>query len=324
VTYHIKYVCLLSFCFLLIAAGLLLGPSDLTLGETINGLFMSDQSGSSRTIVWSIRIPRIVVSMVVGASLGLAGVLIQSSTRSTFGDPNLFGVGGGAVIFLAASAAGIVVAGEFGIFLGCVISSLVVGLVLSVLVSSKDLSPVKLAIMGIAVGALTVSVGTSVISHGRVFPTQVIGLLAGSFASSSWVAALYAFPTFAGCFIISLLVSGRFAPIMLGDTLARSLGVNPILMRNLAMGIAGILAGVAVYGGGLIGFVGLLSPHVTRRVLNSSPLNLVFGASLIGAILALGADQISRLLFAPTELPVGMTTTILGAPAMIYLALRMK
>ena len=126
---------------------------------------MSDQSGSSRTIVWSIRIPRIVVSMVVGASLGLAGVLIQSSTRSTFGDPNLFGVGGGAVIFLAASAAGIVVAGEFGIFLGCVISSLVVGLVLSVLVSSKDLSPVKLAIMGIAVGALTVSVGTSVISH---------------------------------------------------------------------------------------------------------------------------------------------------------------
>lgn len=306
------------------AVGLFAGPTELTLTETLSGLFASGDAGTSSTIVWSIRIPRILVGFVTGASLGLAGVLIQLSTRSTFGDPNLFGIGGGAVIFLAATAAGIFVTGEFGLFAGCIVSSMVVGLILSVLVSSKDLSPVKLAIMGIAVGALTVSVGTSVISHGRVFPTQVIGLLAGSFTSSSWVISLYAFPTFAVCFCISLMIAGRFAPIMLGDILAKSLGVNPILMRNVAMSIAGILAGVAVYGGGLIGFIGLLSPHVTRRLFNSSPLHLIVGSSLIGAILALGADQISRLLFAPTELPVGLTTTILGAPVMIYLAFRMK
>ena len=111
---------------------------------------------------------------------------------------------------------------------------------------------------------------------------------------------------------------------MLGDTLARSLGVNPIRTRTLAMSITGILAGASVYSGGLIGFVGLIAPHITRRLFGNNPRELILASSLIGAILTLGADQIARLLFAPAELPVGMATTILGAPVMIYLASRMK
>ena len=88
--------------------------------------------------------------------------------------------------------------------------------------------------------------------------------------------------------------------------------------------MVGILTGASVYSGGLIGFVGLVSPHITRRALSNNPSHLIIGSSMVGAIMTLGSDQLSRLLFAPTELPVGMVTTILGAPMMIYLALKMK
>ena len=319
-----------TYCFLLIFSGFLtllglfVGPTDITAKEILEGLFESDQRNISRIVAWDIRIPRIATALVTGSSLGLAGVLIQLSTRSSFGDPNLFGVGGGAAIFLAATAAGVFTFGELGIFTGCVLSSLLVALILSTLISNKNLSPVKLAIMGIAIGALTVSIGTSVISHGRVFPTQVIALLSGSFSGSNWEMVFYVVTTFLICFCISWKMSNRFYPIMLGDTLARSLGVNPVRTRNVAMSITGILAGASVYAGGLIGFVGLIAPHITRRLFGNNPRDLILASSLIGAILALGADQIARLSFAPTELPVGMATTILGAPVMIYLASRMK
>ena len=119
-------------------------------------------------------------------------------------------------------------------------------------------------------------------------------------------------------------MSKKFYPIMLGDTVSRSLGVNAIRTRTIAMTIVGILTGTAVYAGGLIAFVGLISPHITRRLLSNSPLHLVIGSTILGAIATLGSDQLARLLFAPTELPVGMMTTIVGAPLMIYLALKMK
>ena len=236
----------------------------------------------------------------------------------------MFGVGGGAAIFLSAITAGIITIGPFGVFLGAITSSLLVSLILFKLISSKDLSPIKLAIMGIAVGALTVSIGTSIVSHGRVFPTQVIGLVAGSFTSSTWEIFRYLLITFIACLAITLVISKKFFPMMVSDTLSRSLGVDPIKTRAFSMSLVGILTGASVYAGGLIGFVGLISPHISRKILGNSPLQLVVGSSLIGAIATLSSDQIARLLFAPTEFPVGMATTIVGAPLMMYLALKLK
>lgn len=300
-----------------------MGPAGATFGDTFDGLLLPGD-GLMGTIVWDIRIPRIVVSLLVGGCLGLAGVLIQLSTRSPLGDPNLFGIGGGAAIFLAAVAAGILSFAQIGVFVGCIISSVIIALLLARLVSTADLTPVKLAIMGIAVGALTVAIGTSVISHGRVFPTQVIGLVAGSFTASSWSVVYYLLPTLIVCLGIAIIFSPRFYPIMLGDSLSRSLGVNPLRTRAITMGLVGVLSGASVYAGGLIGFVGLMSPHIARKVLGNAPVHLVIGSTLIGALTTIFADQVARLLFAPIELPVGMATTVIGAPMMMYLALKMK
>ncbi len=303
--------------------GLFYGPSDASLSELASGLIRSDD-GPMEMIIWSIRIPRIILSLLTGCCLGLSGALIQLSSRSSIGDPNLFGIGGGASIFLAGSYAGIFVFNEHWIFLGSIISSLIISLTLSRLIASKDLTPIRLAIMGIALGTLTVSIGTAVISFGRVFPGQVLGLVAGSFTSSNWDKIVYLLIILIPVLLITFILSKRFYPIMLGDVLSKSLGVNPIRNRNIAMSLAGILSGASVYAGGLIGFVGLVAPHLSRKILGNHPSHLILGSTILGGLLTLFSDQLARLLFAPTELPVGMASTILGAPMMMYLAWRLK
>jgi len=319
----LRYLSLVFLAAFLILVGVFAGPTNTSLEDAFNGLFLSGD-GLMNTIVWDIRIPRVIVSLLVGANLGLAGVLIQLSTRSPLGDPNLFGIGGGAAIFLATISAGIISTGQFGVFVGCIASSLIVALFLAKLVSTADLSPIKLSIMGIAVGALTITIGTSVISHGQVFPTQVIGLVAGSFTSSNWTVVYYLLPTFIICGFISVIFSQKFYPIMLGDILSRSLGVNPLKTRAITMGLVGILSGASVYAAGLVGFVGLTSPHIAKTLIGKTPINLIIGSCMIGALTTLFADQVARLLFAPIELPVGMATTIIGAPMMMYLAAKLK
>ena len=109
--------------------------------------------------------------------------------------------------------------------------------------------------------------------------------------------------------------------MMLGDVLSRSLGVNPIRTRAITMTVAAVLSGASVYAGGLIGFVGLLGPHIARRIFGNAPLKLIVGSVWIGSGTTILADQLSRLMFSPTEMPVGMATTVMGAPMMMYLAL---
>ena len=322
---HVKigYLVLSCLTISLILTGVFSGHANFSIVATIDGLTRSGDN-VIEAIVWDVRIPRVLLSLLAGGCLGLAGVLIQLSTRSPLGDPNLFGIGGGAAVFLSIVATGLVQLGSFGIFLGCVCFSIIVALVFSRLTSADNMSPIRIAIIGIAVGSLTIALGTSVVSHSRVFPTQVIGLVSGSFTSSNWVAIYYLLVTLSLCTLVAAFLSARFYPIMLGDILSRSLGVNPQKTRTYVMALAGALAGASVYAGGLVGFVGLMSPHIARRIVGNSPLSLVLGSVWIGSVSTIFADQLARLLFAPIELPVGMVTTALGSTVMMYLALKIR
>ena len=319
----IRYLALASATMLLMLTGLLAGSSTVDLRDILEGP-SPPQHSVMNTILWDIRMPRVAVSLLAGGCLGLAGAIIQLFTRSPLGDPNLFGIGGGAAIFLALVAGGYISLGQTGVFAGSLSSSLLVGILFGQLISKNNITPIRVAIIGIALGALTIALGTSVISHGRVFPTQVIGLVTGSFTSSNWTTVGYMLPTLGTAILASTLISSRFYPIILGDVLSRSLGVNPARTRLAAMSIAGGLSGASVYSGGLMGFVGLMSPHIARRILGNNPTQLITGSIWVGAIITIFADQISRLILAPIELPVGMTTTLLGAPMMMYIALKMK
>tara|TARA_B100000686_G_scaffold329345_1_gene390405 strand:- start:3057 stop:4037 length:981 start_codon:yes stop_codon:yes gene_type:complete len=322
----LRYVILGAIIILFILAGLFLGPANYSFIDGLYGIFSSSDGndGIVNTIMWSIRIPRVAVSIVVGACLGLAGALIQISTRSPLGDPNLFGIGGASAIFLACSAAGLFVSSGPLVFIGAAGFSVIISLILIRLINTQDLTPIRLVLMGIALGSLTIAISTAVISHGSIFSTQVLGLVAGSFAYSSWNVFYYVSLTLLICGAVTIILAKRFQPIVLGDTLSKSLGVDPFKMRFISMLMVGILTAASVYGGGMIGFVGLISPHISRRLFGNSTMHLFIGSMISGILITMLSDQFARLLFAPTELPVGLATTIIGAPLMMYLALRLK
>lgn len=318
-----RYSCLLIVSVIMALLGLFTGPSNAPLSEILKVL-TEDNSNVIHTIVWDIRLPRIGVSLMAGGCLGLAGTLIQLSTRSPLGDPNLFGIGGGSVIFMALIAAGIFSAGKFATMLGATAASLIVSVLLGLLISNKEMSPIKLAIIGIGLGAITIAIGTALFAYGRVFPSQLLGLIGGSFTTSNWDRFLFLLFTLSFCIFISLILNNRFKIITLGDVLSRSLGINPVATRFLSMSLVGILAGSAVYAGGIIGFVGLVSPHIARRIFGHSTFHIIIGATLIGSTMVIASDQLARLLFSPIEIPVGLITTLVGAPTMMYLAFRLR
>ena len=307
----------------LVFVGIFVGPSDMSMADSFRGLVRSDDNFGT-TVIWSIRLPRLVLGFLVGASLGLSGVLIQLSARSPLGDPNLFGIGGGASIFIAVSIIGLVSLPSYGIFIGSIFSSILIAAFLTLLISNRDLSPIKFSIMGIAVGSLMLALGTSVVAYGQVYPAQVIALISGSFTTSDWTTIYFV----SGALLVSLVLCSasaeKLSVITLGDDLSRSLGVDPVKLRIRLMAIAAILAGSSVYAAGLIAFVALTTPHIARRLVGNSPSKMIFMSMLMGGMITIFSDQIGRLVFAPVELPVGLTTTIIGAPLMIYLIWRYK
>ena len=299
------------------------GAADVDFGSMLDGLVNRDDSMIS-TILWKIRLPRLFVSFVAGGCLGLAGILIQTSTRSPLADPNLFGIGGGSIIILSFSIAGIIELSGYWLLIGSIIGALLVSLVLFALTTTKTLTPTRLILMGIALGSLTLGIAISVVSHGKVFPTQVIGLVAGSFTSSTWEVLWGILFVLVVCFISGALISRKLNPLLLGDSIARSLGIKPWRIRILIFSVVAVLTGASVYAGGLVSFVGLLSPHLARRIYGNNVLGLLVTSTLIGGTITLMSDQFARLVLSPSEMPIGLATTILGAPVMMLLAFKIR
>ena len=299
------------------------GTGGVNISETFIGLLAKDESVVS-TILWKIRLPRLFVSFLAGCCLGLAGLLIQSCTRSSLADPNIFGIGGGSIIFGALSIAGVIQLSSYWIVTGYIIGSLVISAGLFLLTITKNLTPTRFILMGIALGSLTVAIAISVVSHGKVFPTQVIGLVAGSFTSSTWEIALTVLLVLGLTIVVAFVMSQKLYPLLLGDSIARSLGMKPVKIRLIIFSLVGVLTGASVYAGGLISFVGLLSPHLARRIYGNSILKLLVSSTIIGGTITLISDQFARLILFPTEMPVGLATTLLGAPLMMLLALKIK
>ena len=275
-------------------------------------------------IVHSFRIPRVVAALVVGACLGAAGALLQSATRNPLGDPQLFGLGGGAAIVQALAMAGVIGAGAWMVASLSVIAAVVGALLIFLLASRENLTPARLALIGVSVGALTVAIAAAILMHARVFSLQALALFSGSLANRSWDDIAPVIPFLALGIAMAVAAAGRLNLLVLGDRLAGHLGASPRSTRLVALVSAGVLAGAGVSLAGVVGFVGLLTPHVVRLLLGNDA-RIVMAVSVpAGALVVLYADQLARLALMPAEIPVGLVTTVLGAPLMIWVARRLQ
>jgi iron complex transport system permease protein len=305
-------------------AGLAAGPSRLPVRQVITTLLSPEAPGAASDIVLRVRLPRVLLSLLVGASLAVSGVLFQALLRNPLADPFVLGVSGGAalggiaVLSLGAAAGLSHAAVAPAAFAGALVTTLLLGLV-----SGSRASPTSLLLTGVVFNAFA--------SAGIVFLASFAGLtegasvflwLIGSLSNqgaglSIWVALFLC----AG--LACALPLARSLNLMtLGEEPAWQLGVDVARVRRVLLVAASLMVGAAVSVAGLIGFVGLIIPHLLRLLIGSDHRLLVPSAALAGGAFLLVCDTAARSLLGGRELPVGAITSLLGGPVFLWLLRR--
>ena len=301
--------------------GISLGTVKLSAHELASAILMRGDP-VAHTLVWDLRMPRVVAALLVGSCLGVAGCLLQSSTRNPLGDPQLFGLGGGAAVMQALAMGGLLVIGNWTLFTLSVLASLVGAAAIAFFASRRGLSPARLALIGVSISVLAAAAATGILAESRVFGQQSLNFIGGSFANLAWRNVLPILPFLGIGLLLAFLAAGNLNVLVLGDPVATNLGAEPKRTRAIAIASSGVLGGAAVAVAGLVGFVGLLVPHLARSLVGHD-MRAIFIVSIpLGAAVTLYADQAARLIFMPSEVPVGLVTALLGAPLMIYVARR--
>lgn len=309
----------LSAVALMIAA-VCIGPTSLLDFSRLVELMRSGPSSPelqrASIVLWELRAPRVLLAAAAGANLALGGLLLQAIFRNPLAEPYLLGLSsGGALGAVLALAAGIT--SPTGPALAGSLAMAGIILLLCRRVAS-DLPSLLLA--GVALGALAQAFVTAIIL--RFDPSALRGILfwlMGSFAGQGWSATALVFPVALVGLILSLLLHRPLDLLALGGEAAHHLGVRVRAMQIAGIALASALAAVTVAACGAIGFVGLMAPHLARRIIAAPHAASIPGSVLIGIMLTVGSDLIARTLLVGVELPVGIVTSALGC--IFFLAL---
>ncbi|MEP7215710.1 MAG: iron ABC transporter permease [Anaerolineaceae bacterium] len=297
---------------------LMYGAVHLSPGEVLSGL-TSDSDLFARNVVWKIRYPRLIDGMLVGAALAVSGSLLQGVTRNPLADPTILGITAAAGL---ASAVVIVIdpqVPQWGIAMSCVGGGLFGAGVLFFIAWRGAVSPVRLALAGVALSAFFGALIVALLSSSRTFLQTSLGFLAGGLYGSEWRDFDAAVPYIVPGLLVAFLLSGRLNALALGDDVAAGLGVLTDRTRLAILAVCGVLTAAAVSIAGLVGFVGLVCPHLARFTVGSDNRYLVPVSALYGALLVTAADLVARLVIAPSEIPMGIFTAAVGAPFLLYL-----
>lgn len=275
-------------------------------------------------VVHTFRLPRILLAFLVGMALATSGTIMQGITRNPLADPFLLGVSSGAGI---AAVALIVWAKSiptaylpFAAFGGALLTAIIIYVMAW---KREGSNPIRLILIGVAVEAVLAAVITTMLLFGRINDVQQAYVwLAGSVYGRNWE-HVYAI---GGWLLVllpaAILLARQLNTLSLGDATASGLGVNVERQRLLLLIISVGLAAVAVAVSGTIGFVGLVAPHITRRLVGPSHEGLIPVSAVFGGGLLVLADLVGRWVIAPSELPIGIITAIVGAPYFMFLLYR--
>ncbi len=282
-------------------------------------------------IITTLRLPRLLVALFVGIGLATSGAILQGMIRNPLASPDIIGITGGGsfavVMFLTifsdkSDSLSVSIHWQpVAAFLGAVI----IGLLVYILAYKDGVSPIRIILIGIGLSTLTQSLTTLGMILGPIYrASQANVWLTGSVYGANWDHVNLIAPITVTLVIVSLLIARRINVQELGDDLAAGVGSHLQRDRLLFLIVSTALAGVAVSFAGGVGFVGLMAPHIARRLVGSSYGALIPISALIGGILVMGADLIGRTVFLPLEVPAGVFTATIGAPYFIYLLFRSK
>ncbi len=301
-----------------IVVGIGVGPVYIGPATVLTALF-GTASGTTEVIVEQIRLPRVLVGAMVGANLAMSGAILQGVTRNPLADPHVFGISAGAGVIVVA---GIVFYPEvpfWQVQLSSFFGGLAAGGLAYVMAWRGGVSPVRLALAGIAVTSMLTAVISAMLVTSQLSAQIGLRWLIGGLLGRNWEDFWLLLPYFIGGSAVACVMARQLNVIALGDEVATSLGQHVERTRLILVAIAALLASSAVSIAGLIGFVGLIVPHWSRLLLGNDYRFLIPTSALFGACLLILADTAARTVFDPRELPVGVLTAVMGGPVFIYL-----
>ena len=317
------WLCALALATLAaLALGLFVGGTGLPPGDVLRALLHPRAGSDAVTIVWSLRAPRVVLAATVGAALAVAGFLLQGMLRNPLVDPFLTGVSAGAGAAIAVGV-GLGIAAPFLPALGFA-AGLATALGVAFLARrGSGVDAERLILAGVSLSALfSAIVALALTRLGRNGSDEILAWLAGSLAGRGWAELLWTAPYLATGMVLAVLAVPALNALRLGSGIARAVGVDVARANWLLLSAAALLTASAVALSGIVGFVGLIVPHLARRVVGSDGRYALVASILLGATLVPLADALSRSLFPPSEIPLGVLLAFVGVPTFLYLYLR--
>lgn len=331
-TQHIKkrtksHMVLLSLAALLILsifAAITFGPANINTTQLITCFTSSCQSPVIDVVLWQVRLPRILVALVAGMGLAIAGAILQNTTRNPLADPYLFGIvsgaGLGATIANISLADNLTIALPLAAFLGALFAVVIVVFIAKILQRME-----QLLLAGVAISFMLAAITQFILYFGEPFATnRVIFWLMGSLARVEMSNFYVIASVLLIVFVAIIALHRQIDALLLGDESAASLGVNVDRLRLFMLALcAALTATIVAYCGG-IGFVGLMIPHIVRQIIGVTTLKLIMGSALVGACFLIWVDVVARSALPNAEIPIGIITSALGSLFFLFIMVRTR
>lgn len=303
------------------AAAFFVGSSSVNLGDVVAWVMGGDVSAASKSILMNVRLPRVLAALLAGAALAVAGAIIQAVLDNPLASPNIIGINSGAGLFVLIAASvfpSVLWLPPLAAFAGALVTALLIfGISLG-----ASTSRLTVVLAGIAITTVFgAGMNTILIVNPDAYigsSSFLVGGLSGVLLEDLLWPAAYIALGLAG----ALLGAGRLNIMALGDETAHALGLHVGACRLGLLGLSAVLAGAAVSFAGLLGFVGLIIPHLVRFFVGHNNQVVLPLSAIVGAAFVVVCDLFARVLFAPYEVPVGILMAFFGGPFFIYLILR--
>ena len=282
-------------------------------------IFIVDWKKNIESIIWEIRVPRVLLSAISGGGLAISGVLMQCITKNPIADPYILGISSGASSgAVAVIVLGGVSVGVLSITTGAFIGALLCGIVVFIIGTQygKNISTVRLILTGLAVSTIFTSI-TNILVYSAKNSNQVRSAVfwsMGSLGRARWGELYIPFLALILIFLISIMLAKSLDILLLGDNTAKMVGMEVGRIKTIIILITTLLISILVSMTGSIGFIGLIVPHICRYFCGSSHRRLLIFSLLVGGIFLIICDTIARSIFPPRDVPIGIITSILGGP----------
>lgn len=331
---HVGITCVILLALLIITLILAIGIGPVSIPFAtvwrivVNYLFgagdISDIRMSTQNIVWHLRVPRVLMGCMVGAALTLSGVSMQSFTKNPLASPYVLGISSGATFgaTLAIVTGALSFLGLYsvqgGAFLGAMAAILIVYYMAK---SGKEVAPIKLVLVGTAISAMFTAFSNFMIykapDDSKI--REVTFWTLGSVANAQWEELLPLAAVLIPGIVCLYAMSNSMNALLMGESSAVTLGVNVNVVRKITVFLSAALTGVAVAVSGSIGFVGLVVPHVVRSMVGADHRKVIPISTLLGAIFLIWVDVGARMFDQPSEIPIGIITSMIGAPIFLWM-----